>query len=176
MSPFLLATQCDPEPCNIVVSRKNKENLITIENLQSTYNIGDIIWLNSTLDRNQDFNNPNQTIDLFSFPLDYAFGVQFYKVSIYNPEIYLCLDEDTTEITQGRLNENNGCNLFVYEKINDQLKCRVGVKLLETGNYKLSVYNISTFKNSGLDCGDKGLDINTTFSNNNLQNIIFTVQ
>lgn len=173
VAPFLMATQCEPEPCTPKVSQKFKENLITIENLQNTYNIGDIIWLNSYLDRNQTFTDPTETIDLLTYPMDFGFGLQFYKSSVYNPEIYLCLDENTTEITNGSL---INCNLFVYEKVGNNLKSRVGIKLLETGNYKISIYNIASFRESGLNCNDKAIDINTTFSNNNEQMISFTVQ
>jgi hypothetical protein len=171
--PFLIATQCEEEPCLPIIKQRNKPNLITVENLQSTYNVGDILWINSTLERNQAFDNPNETIDLFDYPLDFEFGLQFYKLSVYNPEIYLCLNENTTVITNGSLNT---CNLFVYEKIANTLKCRIGIKLLEPGNYKISIFNIATFRNSGLTCDDQGLDIYTTFSNDNLQNINFTVQ
>ena len=69
-----------------------------------------------------------------------------------------------------------GCNLFVYEKRNNEFKSRVGIKLLETGNYKLSIYSISNFRETGLNCDDKGLDIRTTFSNNDQQTINFTVE
>lgn len=170
----LLAFQCEPgEPCFPTFKRMSKPNLITIENLQTTYNLGDIIWFNSTLDRYQNFENPNETIDLLSYPLEYAWGVQFYRASVYNSEIYLCLDGNTTEITNGSI---NSCNLFEYEKIGDVLKSRVGIKLLETGVYKLDIYQISTFRESGLNCDDNGLDINTTFSNNNQQTINFTVE
>ncbi|UGS24596.1 hypothetical protein [Flavobacterium channae] len=177
LSPLFMAFQCETEnECFADITKKEKPNLITIENLQTSYNVGDIIWFNSTLERIQNFENQTETIDLFSFPLDYGFGIQFYKSSIYNPEIFLCLNNTTTEITYGSLNQTLGCNLFVYEKIGNELKCRIGVKLLEPGNYKLSIYNISTFRETGLNCGDKGLDINTTFSNNNQQEINFTVQ
>ena len=105
LSPIFLAFQCEPgEPCTAKITQKSKPNLITIENLQATYNVGDIIWLNSTLEKNQNFDNPNETIDLFSYPLEYAFGIQFYKSSIYNPQIYLCLNSTTTEISIGNLN------------------------------------------------------------------------
>ena len=177
IAPLFLAFQCEPgDPCSAKITQKSKSNLITIENLQPTYNVGDIIWFNSTLERIQNFENPSETIDLFSFPLDYAFGIQFYKSSVYNPEIFLCLNSTTTEISLGNLNETLGCNLFVYEKFGNELKCRIGIKLLETGNYKMSIYNISTFRETGLNCGDNGLDINTTFSNNNQQEISFIVQ
>ena len=177
ITPLFLAFQCGPgDPCFAKIAQKAKPNLITIDNLQDTYTVGDIIWLSSTLERIQNFENPNETIDLFSFPFDYGFGIKFYKSSVYNPEIFLCLNNNTTEIVYGSLNETLGCNLFVYEKIGNVLKCRIGVKLLETGNYKLSVYDISTFRELGLNCNDKGLDINTTFSNNNQQEITFTVQ
>ena len=177
ISPLFLAFQCEPgDPCSAKISQKSKPNLITIENLQTTYAVGDIVWFTSTLDRVQNFENPNETIDLFSFPLEYGFGVQFYKSSVYNPEIFLCLNSTTTEISQGSLNGTMGCNLFVYEKIGDELKCRIGIKLLESGNYKLSIYNIATFKETGLNCDDIGLDIKTTFSNNNQQEISFIVQ
>ncbi len=173
----LLAFQCEPgEPCQATIKQKTKPNLITIENLQSTYNVGDIIWFNSTLESIQNFESPTETIDLFSYELDFAWGVQFYKTSVYNPEIFLCLNSITTEITDGSLNETMGCNLFVYEKRNNEFKSRVGIKLLETGNYKLSIYSISNFRETGLNCDDKGLDIRTTFSNNDQQTINFTVE
>jgi hypothetical protein len=173
VAPFLMATQCDTETCSPKISKKFKENLITVENLQNTYNVGDIMWLSSDLDRNQTFENPTETIDLFSYPLDLEYGVQFYKLSVYNPEIYLCLDESTTEFTAGYLND---CNLFVYEKNGDHLKSRFGIKLLEAGNYKIVIYNIASFRDTGLNCDDTAIDINTTFSNNNEQLISFTVQ
>jgi hypothetical protein len=66
--------------------------------------------------------------------------------------------------------------MFVYEKIGSELKCRIGIKLLETGNYTLSIYQISNFRETGLNCEDKRLDIATTFSNNNQQMIQFSVQ
>lgn len=175
IAPILMATQCEDEGCIPSITQKTKFDLITIENLQTNYNVGDIIWLNSSLSRNQEFNETPENIDLFNYQLDFAFGVQFYKLSVYNPEIYLCLDENTTEITQGSLNENLGCNLFVYERTDNQLKCRVGIKLLETGNYKLSINNISNFRETGLTCNDQAIDIYTTFSNNNLQSVNFSV-
>jgi hypothetical protein len=177
ISHLFLAFQCGTEePCSAKIIVKFKPQLITIENLQPIYNVGDIIWFNSTLERIQNFENPNETIDLYSYPLDYAFGIQFIKSSIYNPEIFLCLNSTTTELSTGNLNETLGCNLFVYEKIGNELKCRIGVKLLEPGNYKMSVFNISTFRETGLNCNDTGLDINTTFSNTNQQEINFTVE
>lgn len=174
---LFLAFQCGiEEPCLAKIIVKYKPQLITIENLQPIYNVGDIIWFNSTLERFQNFENSNETFDLYSYPLDYAFGLQFIKSSIYNPEISLCLNSTTTELSTGNLNETLGCNLCVYEKIGNELKCRIGVKLLEPGNYKISVFNISTFKETGLSCKDKGLSINTTFSNTNQQEITFTVE
>lgn len=173
VSPLFMAFQCEPpEPCSPSILQKNKPNLINIENLQTSYNLGDIIWLNSNLDRNQVFENSTETIDLFNYPLDYAYSIQFNKSSVYNPSIYLCVDENTSEITNGSI---KNCNLLVYEKVGDVLKSRVGIKLLETGSYELSVYNISTFRETGLTCGDTALDIHTTF-NNNQQLITFTVQ
>jgi hypothetical protein len=176
LTPLFFAFQCEPEPCMSIVSQKSKPQLITIENLQSTYQVGDILWLTSTLARSQNFENANEIVDLFSYNLDFAFGLNFYKSSIYNPEIYLCLNSNTTETTFGALNGNFGCNMFVYEKIGSELKCRIGIKLLETGNYTLSIYQISNFRETGLNCEDKGLNITTTFSNNNQQMIQFSVQ
>jgi len=171
--PFLIAMQCEDNYCYASIKQKTKPNLITVENFKAIYNLGDVIWLNSTLEKNQIFDYPNETIDLFSYPLEFEFGIQFYKSSVYNPQTYLCAGKNTTEFTNGYLNE---CNLFVYEKTDDKLKSRIGIKLLETGNFTITIHNIATFRNSGLTCEDKGLDINTTFSNNNEQSINFTVQ
>ncbi|CAM3706377.1 hypothetical protein FLGE108171_11450 [Flavobacterium gelidilacus] len=171
--PFM-AFQCEPgEPCEPAIKQKSKPNLITVENLQTNYIVGDIIWLNSSLEKNQLFENPNETIDLLSYPLDYALGFQFYKSSLYSTDTYLCIDESSSEVTIG---SNNNCNTFVYEKDGDFLKSRVGIKLLETGNFKIILSSISTFRETGLNCGDNALDIYTTFSNNNQNSITFIVQ
>lgn len=71
ISHLFLAFQCGTEePCSAKIIVKFKPQLITIENLQPIYNVGDIIWFNSTLERIQNFENPNETIDLYSYPLD----------------------------------------------------------------------------------------------------------
>jgi hypothetical protein len=173
--PLFMAFQCETgEPCNINNITKEKQGLITVENLQVSYNVGDIIWLNSNLERIQNFDNTSETTDLFSYTLDYSFGIQFYKSSVYNSSIYLCLDENTTEITNGSL--GSFCNLFVYEKVDDFLNCRVGIKLLETGNYKIELSRIQTFRENGLNCEDTSINIDTSFSNNNEQYFNFTVE
>ena len=168
-----MAFQCEPEPCYPNTIQKAKPNLITIENLQPTYTVGDTVWISSSLDRNQQFENPSETIDLFNYPLDFEYYIQFTKSSVYNPEIYLCLNDVTTQVTQGSV-EN--CGGIKYEKTNDAFKSRFGIKLLEPGTYKLSIYNIATSRDSGLTCEDTGLNIITTFSTIDEQNVSFVVQ
>jgi hypothetical protein len=144
--PLLFAMQCDPddEPCGNLVELE-KRDLITVENLQAEYQLNDTLWLNSTVDINQ---QSSSAIDLFEFDEELSFYIELKKASVYNPNNYLYLNEETTVIDKGRAIENN----FILTKENNTFKNRIGIKLLEPGNYSLTIYNIASYKPSGTDC------------------------
>ena len=106
--PFLLAMQCDPEPdpCGNYIEFE-KSNLITIDNPQSTYLVGDIVWLSSIVDRNQINSNTGSSIDLFVSDEKLAYYVDLRKDSNYNGYYQLLLNENTTVVEYGELNWNN---------------------------------------------------------------------
>lgn len=173
--PFLLAFQCeDDDPCSLKFTSKVKPNLISVENLQSTYNVGDTLWLSSEIERIQQFDN--ETIDILNFPEKIGFGIQFKKETSYSNEpIFICLDNNTVTFTQGYLFLNYDCNRFIYDVNNSNLNCRVGIKLLEAGNFTIELNSIMNFRTNGNNCNDEVLEIKTNFIENQSLSIYFTV-
>jgi len=171
MCPLLFAMQCEPDdgPCGKLIELE-KEDLITIENLQTVYNLNDVLWLNSTVDRNQQSTSSN--FDLFEFDDEFSFYIELKKVSVYNPNNYLYLNEETTIIDQGKAFDNN----FILTKDNDTFKNRIGVKLLEPGNYSLTIYNIGSYKQNRTDCDFTSFSIMTDFSEMDSNSFSFTVE
>lgn len=170
MCPLLFAMQCEPddEPCGNLVELEKKD-LITVENLQAEYNLNDVLWLNSTVDRNQQ--STSATFDLFEFDDELAFYIELKKASVYNPNNYLYLNEQTTVVDLGRAVENN----FILTKDNNTFKSRIGIKLLEPGNYSLTIYNIGSYKPIGTDCNFTSFSIVTDFSGMDSSSFLFVV-
>lgn len=172
--PLLLAFKCgEEEDCFGKLSTYEKPNLITIDNLQTNYTIGDTLWISSNLEILQDFDGVN--VDLLAFDDQIGYSFNFYKNSVYNPEIYLCVDNTTTTFQNGNLINYWGCNQVAYERVNNELKSKVGIKLLESGNYRMEFYNINSFKENGYNCHEQKIQINTTISNLNGNIINFVV-
>jgi len=170
LCPLLFAMQCDPdeEPCGNLVEFEKKD-LINIENLQAKYQLNDILWLNSTVDRNQ---QSSSALDLFEFDDELSFYIELKKASVYNPNNYLYLNEQTTVVDQGKAVENN----FILTKENNTFKNRIGIKLLEPGNYSLTIYNIGSYKPNRTDCNFTSLSIVTDFYSIESSSISFTVE
>lgn len=172
--PFLLAFQCgEEEPCFGKYTTIEIPSLITIENFEQNYNVNDTLWISSTLNQFQTLNN--ETIDLDTFDDEIGFGFQFYRSSVFNPEIFLCVSDETTNFQNGNLIDYYGCNQVTYEKNGTEYKSKFGIKLVESGNYRLEFYNISSFKESGYDCNERVLQIKTSISNTNSNSFNFTV-
>ncbi len=169
--PVLMATQCEDDiECTSETLIKTKQNLLTIENSQTTYQVGDVLWIKSDLDRNINFDTPNETIDLFDYS-ELIFKFNFDRISIYNSEMYLCVNEDTIEIVKGEL---LNCNQFSYERSDTNFQSNIGIKLLEAGEYRMKISEISSNEHS--DCSKDGIVILTSFSNNDNEWVTFLVQ
>lgn len=169
--PLLFATQCDPDDgaCGELVELEKKD-LITIENLQTEYGLNNVLWLNSTVERNQQ--SANSTFDLFGFDEELSFYIDLKKTSVYNPNNYLYLNEETTIVDQGRAVDNN----FILTKENNTFKNRIGIKLLEAGNYSLTIYNIGSYNPNRTDCNYTSFSIITDFDGMDSNTFSFVVE
>lgn len=173
LSPFLFAFQCDPEPepCGEFIEFE-KPDLITIDNQQTVYQVGDILWLTATVDRNQVNPITEATYDLFSSDEKLAYYLEFSKTSLYNGSNFLYLNENTTIVEAGELDWNT----IILTKQNEQYKSKIGIKLLETGTYSLFLYNVSSFNRDRIGCNYITYIMNTDFSGMDSKVFTFTVE
>lgn len=170
LCPILLATQCDPDdaPCGRLIEMQ-KNDLISIENHPAEYNLNDVLWLNASVDRNQQ--TSNSTFDLFEFNDKLAYYVELKKESVYNQNNFLLLNEQTTIVNQG---ESDG-NTFILTKDGNSFKNRIGIKLLESGNYTLTIYNIGSHIPNRTDCNFTSFSILTDFNEMDSNTFSFVV-
>jgi hypothetical protein len=166
---FLFAFQCDPEPgtCGEYIEFE-KRDLITIENQQTTYQVGDLIWLSSIVDRFQVNAITETTYDLFSSDQKLAYYLEFSKTSLYNGSIFININENTTVMEEGELDWNT----IILTKNNEQFKSKIGIKLLEPGTYSLLIYNVSSFNRDRIGCNFTTYSMPTDF--NGMDSKVFT--
>ncbi len=149
LSPFLLAMQCgeDDSPCGKFIEFE-KPDLVTIENQQTTYSVGDVLWLSASVDRIQTNPVTNSTYDLFQSDEKLLYYVDFRKASNYNGYYQLYLNENTTVVEHGEINWNN----IILVKSGEQFKSKIGIKLLEPGSYTLYFYNVASYNPERMGC------------------------
>lgn len=171
IAPLLLAMQCDPdeEPCGKLIQTQ-KNDLITIENLQTSYNLNDVIWLNASIDQEQQIGNI--TYNLFETDEKLAYVVELTKQSVYNPNNYLSLNEQTTIVDKGEVEGNN----FILTKEGNRFQNRIGIRLLETGTYTLALYNIASYNWYRPDCNFTAFSFETDFNEIESGSVTFTVE
>ena len=160
-SLFLLAFTCESDNgnCDIEPLRATQANLVTLENLQPEYEVGDILWITSELDRFFELTENDTTVDLFEYgELQYHFNLD--KLSAFDSSEFLCVNENTLEIDKGEHLSDLDCNHIKYVKEEDRFISRVGIKLLEAGNYTLAIKEI---QNLNEECNFDGIILTTPF-------------
>ncbi|KQS53344.1 MAG: hypothetical protein KAF41_10855 [Flavobacterium sp.] len=168
--PFLLATQCDPDdsPCGRFIEI-HKDDLITIENRQAEYSLNDVLWLTASVDRNQETSDSN--IDLFELDHKLYYDVVLKKESAYIEYNYLTLSTRTTVIAQGESERN----FFILIRDGNSFKNRIGIRLLESGNYTLTINNIRSYKSYNGNCNFTTFSILTDFNEMDSNSFSFVV-
>ena len=172
--PFLLAFECDSDSdsCGTFFEFE-KSNLVTIENLQETYAVGDVLWFSSTVvDRNQINSNTCNSIDLFASDDKLSYSIEFRKASIYNGFDPIFLNENTTIVEVGAIDYNT----IILVKEGEQFKSRIGIKLLEPGSFTIYLYNVSSFDPLQIGCNYTHYSMVTDFSGLNSREFAFMVE
>jgi hypothetical protein len=169
--PFLFAFQCDPEPdpCGTYVEFQ-KQDLVTVENPQATYALGDVLWLFSTVDRTQVNPTTGNSIDLFESDEKLAYYIDLRKNSNYNGYYPIYLNENTTVVESGEVNWNN----IILTKEGEQFKSKMGIKLLESGIYTINLYNVASYNPDRMGCNFTTYSMVTDFSG--IESNLFTFE
>ncbi|RTY95078.1 hypothetical protein [Flavobacterium sp. GT3R68] len=165
--PLLCAMQCEPEgPCgdNPTSNYVLHNNLISIETNGTTYHVGDTIWINAVVNKNQSDANSSQNINLFNFDNKLNFNVNLLKTSSYNQNFPISLNENHVVSDKGEVMANS----FIMVKEGDNFVNRTGIKLLETGTFKINCAEISSYRDY-YDCTTRTY-IGTTISNADSEN------
>lgn len=169
--PLLLATQCEPDdqPCGKFVEMQIPE-LIAIENPQQQFSVTDTLWLNATVSRSQQLENT--PFDLFEFDETLSYYIEVVKESPFNSNNYIHLTQQAMVVASGEALDN----IFILTKAGDTYHSRIGIKLLEPGNYTMKVYNINSHNHYRPDCNFTSFSIATDFDGLNSNTFSFAVE
>lgn len=148
--PLLCAMQCEPnDPCgnrppdNYVIN----DNLIAIENNSGIFQVGDTLWMNTVINKNQIDINSSKNLNLFNFDDKLYFEINLYKMSSYNQNLLIYLNQDHVVADKGEVQFNS----FILVKEGDNYVNRVGIKLLESGSFKIQNSYINSYRQT-YDC------------------------
>ncbi|MEM7380127.1 MAG: hypothetical protein AAF361_02885 [Bacteroidota bacterium] len=137
------------------------ENVVFVDDDQSSYETGDYLWFNMDISTIQTEIRSEKTIDIFNLTeaKETFFGFSIYQV---NGEEHSPLEFNRTAflIDNGRLNVRSNDDLSSTDLLGVAFfedgiyKMRVGIPLEDSGQYFIA--------NSGLGSGDQGLTFNPT--------------
>jgi len=170
--PFLFAFQCEDDvACGNFVEFENT-NLITIENPQAIYQLGDTLWLASSVNRLQTNTNSNTVIDLFQLDESLSYYIELKKASAFNGFNYINLNENSIVIDTG----GAFYNTFILLKEADHFVSRAGIKLLESGSYTVNIYNVASYNPERQGCNFTVISMLTNFAGLENNSFIFEVE
>lgn len=171
--PFLLAMRCveDDAPCG-EFTEIEKPDLITVENSQTVYDVNDVLWLSSTVDRFQIIPESNTTVDLFAKDDKLSYYIELIKLSAFTDFNYIFLNENSTIIEQGEALSNT----IILVKDGEQYKSKIGIKLLETGSYTLKITNVSSHLVEPVGCNYAIFSMFTDFNGIESNTFAFEVE
>lgn len=158
----------------------NIQGLVTLET-QDSYEINDVLWIN-TDNFSRFLNEPGQStlLDVYTTSKAQRFKFTFYleKQIGNNWELINIGNNFVSEL--GTVNEIFGVTAYaIYNQADEKYEFRTGIRLTESGNYRLSFpsgYNYTNFDMISENPAESTyLTIATTFSNLNGNEYTFTV-
>lgn len=166
--PLLIAMQCDDDvPCGTLIEFE-KNDLIALENQQATYEVGDTLWISSTVNRFQTNPNTNSTLDLFELDEKLAYYIEIKKASAFNEFNYINLNENSTIVEEGE----SLFNTIILVKEGEGFRSKIGIKLLETGTFTVKVHNVASYSPERQGCNFTVISMVTDFDG--IENNLFT--
>jgi hypothetical protein len=132
---FLSSTSCESDP----ISHRTLiiDNLITVET-QPTYTTNDIVYVNSSFSRFLPEPGYNSLLDIYKTTGSnaYYFEVNIVKKTIYNT--WISLPKSSFNVVKGQIS-SRGEATCVLNPITNHYEFRIGIPLLEAGEYELII-------------------------------------
>jgi len=143
--PLFCATTCDDDPCDDDGYSFINQDLIKVEENQTSYSVGDTLWLDSVVSRNQNLPyNPQLQYDLFSKNESLSYYLNMVKSSNLGDDYQVNIDTENLISIKG----NAEGNYFILVREDNNYVNKTGIKLTESGNFKINVNTISSYGNS----------------------------
>jgi len=144
--PLLCAMTCDDDPCDDNVNYIINYDLVKVENNQKNYSIGDTLWLDAVVSRNQILQNSSQSShDLFIKNETLSYNLNMFKSSNLGTDYQVYIDSDNLISIKG----NAINNYFTLVKEDDTFVNKTGIKLTESGSFRINVNDISSYGSGG---------------------------
>ncbi|WP_296150978.1 hypothetical protein [uncultured Flavobacterium sp.] len=142
--PVFCATTCDDDPCDDNGYSFVNYDLVKVKENQTSYAVGDTLWLDAVVSRNQILQYNQSNYDLFSKNETLSYFLNMFKnPSSGNGQVFL--NTENLISIKGKAENNH----FTLTKEGNTFANKTGIKLTESGNFKISVDDISSYGSSG---------------------------
>lgn len=135
----LVAFSCQSCSDDLTSYNVEEENTIFVDNNQSLYQKGDLLWLNINIPKEQIDTKTGKTIDIYDLTDVYDAIFTFSLYSIGDTEFEsVTLDFNNIEVNKGGIYLTDEVKLAVvagYDYYNGVYDVRVGIPLKDIGNY-----------------------------------------
>lgn len=138
--PFLFAFQCDDDDLPHIAI--HNLDLVSIENNQSLFSVGDYIYITTTID-NRQISNEGETVflkdflELGSSSIDFSLVLKKQNTDGTMEEVII---EEVQEL-EGSVSYGNEIPIMnisnTYDETSDTFHSKIGVRLLDEGTYSL---------------------------------------
>jgi len=163
--PFLSVGLCGGDDDECEGGRVNyiqNNSLVTVQANSNHFGVGDTLWINTIVNKNQFDITSNSEVNLFDIDKELSLGISYERASAYEQYFQINLNEDAVVSDKGQVIINN----FILVQEGNNFVNRSGIKLLEAGNFRITDYDINSYKIDGR-CSDPRSNIGTTISNAN---------
>ncbi|RZT00120.1 hypothetical protein [Aquimarina brevivitae] len=146
-------TTCDTSE-NADVYYVTNNDIITVENETTEFALDESIYVITTVnDQQTTTNEKNITLSEFTYGEDFEnfyHTLALYKKTGFGTLSKINLTENAIEVLEGEVSVSQG-NLFVQNFYRDSaFRSKIGIKLLESGDYVLSSADYTNINNDGI--------------------------
>lgn len=172
--PFLSVSMCGGEGDDCEGGKNynfETDNLITVQSASHTFQVGDTLWINSVVNKNQ-VDVTGNAITIFDITDKLQFAPTYERVSAYGQYLQIQLGQEYLVPDKGALIYGT----FILDKEGDNFVNRTGIKLLEAGNFRITANGLDSYKEDS-KCSDPHVGIFTHISNADVEgSYLFSVE
>lgn len=141
----LCASLCcpDEEDFNAITQYVNNDEIISIENNLTLFNVGDIIFIETEINNQQ---VTTDGLDILLSDCTYSeigqsqafYQLKLYKETAFNTVVEIPLNSESIEIIEGDVRLNNTLIEVISLYDGNNFKSKFGIRLLESGTFYIS--------------------------------------